>query len=108
MAGNSPSPDRGPQRPPAEPEIIPPGQDGGGRGPMGIWMRLDERDGVRRVYVARPSLGSLLLGLFIVGLVGALAFLAMAGLLLVWMPILIGGILLAMLSSKIRRRWRAP
>jgi hypothetical protein len=63
---------------------------------------------VRRVYVARPSLGSLLLGLFIVGLVAALAFLAMAGLLLVWMPILIGGILLAMLSSKIRRRWRAP
>jgi hypothetical protein len=108
MADNRPYPDRGPQRPATEPEIIPPGQDDRARGPMGIWMRIDEREGVRRVYVARPSLGSLLLGIFIVGLIAALAFLAMAGLLLVWMPILIGGILLAMLSSKIRRRWRAP
>ena len=69
-------------------------------------MRVDERDGVRRVYVMRPSAPSIILGLLIVGVIAALAFLAVAGLLLVWVPILIGGILLALLSGTVRRRWR--
>ncbi len=100
-------PDRSPERPRAEPEIIPPGRDDGARrGLSGIWMRVDERDGVRRVYIGRPSLGAFIVGLLIVGFIGVLAFLAMAGLLIVAMPILIGGIALAFLSSAVRRRWR--
>jgi hypothetical protein len=69
-------------------------------------MRIDERDGVRRVYIGRPSLGAFLIGLLIVSFIGFLAFLAMAGLLIVWIPILVGGILLAFLSSAVRQRWR--
>jgi hypothetical protein len=103
--------DREPERPRSEPEIIPPGQDGRAgrgpeRGPGGIWMRVEETDGRQRIYVGRPSIPALILGLMIVGFVAALAFLAMAGLLLVWMPILVVGIALALLSNKIRRQWR--
>ena len=89
-----------------EPEIIPPGQDDrASRRLSGIWMRVDERDGVRRVYLSRPSIPSILVGLLIISFVGALAFLAMAGLLIVWMPILIGGVALAFLSAAMRRHW---
>ena len=100
-----PRSDREPQLPQPEPEIIPPGGDAP-RGMRGIWMRVDERDGVRRVYIGRPSLGAFLVGVLVVSFIGALAFLAMAGLLIVWIPILVGGILLAFLSSAVRQLWR--
>jgi hypothetical protein len=108
MSTNDPS---GPERPRSAPEIIPPGRDGRTergreRGPGGIWMRVEESDGAQRIYIGRPSIPALILGLLIVGFVAALAFLAMAGLLLVWMPILVVGIVLALLSSTIRRQWR--
>jgi hypothetical protein len=104
---NGQYPDRGPERPRAEPEIIPPGRtERAWRGPMGIWMRIDERDGVRRVVIARPGLLSIILGLLLLGLIAALVFLLLAGIVLVWIPILIGGILLALLSGSIRRSWR--
>ncbi len=99
--------DRRPERPRSEPEIIPPAADGrASRDVSGVWMRVEGQDGVRRVYIGRPSLGAFLIGLVIVGFIGALAFLAMAGLLIVAMPILVGGLLLALLSGAIRRRWR--
>jgi len=94
----------GPRR---EPEIIPPGQDGRDRR-AGLFMRFEERDGVHRVYIARPSLPSILLGLLLLGLIAAIAFLVLAGLIILWVPILIGAILLALLSAALRRRgwWR--
>lgn len=99
--------DREPERPRSEPEIIPPGQGSRTeRGPGGIWMRVEQTDGTQRIYIGRPSIPALILGLIVVGFVAALAFLAMAGLLLVWMPILVVGIVLALLSNKIRRQWR--
>jgi hypothetical protein len=99
--------DRGSERPRTEPEIIPPGEDGRAeRGPAGIWMRVEERDGTQRIYIGRPSIPALIVGLMIVGFVAALAFLAMAGLLLVWIPILVVGIVAALLSNKIRWQWR--
>ena len=55
MATNQ-TPSRGPERPRVEPEIIPPGTDDGlRRGPGGLRMRFEERDGVHRVYIARPA-----------------------------------------------------
>jgi hypothetical protein len=100
-------PDRSSQRPRVEPEIIPPGRDERAtRGPAGIWMRIEERDGVRRVFIARPGLASIILGLLIIGLIAALVFLLLAGLVLLWIPIVIGGIILALLSGSIRHYWR--
>ena len=99
--------DQGAQRPRVEPEIIPLVRDERApRGPAGIWMRIEERDGVRRVFIARPSLLSIILGLLIVGLIAALVFLLLAGLVLLWIPIVIGGIILALLSGSIRHYWR--
>lgn len=100
-------PNRGPERPRAEPEIIPPGADDGmRRGPAGIWMRIDARDGAQRIFIARPGLGSVILGLVMIGFVAAVVLLVLAGIVLLWVPILVGGILLALLSGAIRRRWR--
>ena len=91
---------------PIEPEIIPPGQDDrASRRMSGAWVHVEHRDGVRRVYLSRPSIPSILVGLLVISVVGALAFLAMAGLLLFWMPILIGGVVLAFVSTAIRRHW---
>lgn len=100
-------PDRGPERPRHEPEIIPPGRDERGR-LNSIFMRLEERDGVHRVYIARPGVGSIILALLLIGLIAGIAFLVVAGLIILWVPILIGGILLALLSAAFRRGgwWR--
>jgi hypothetical protein len=101
-------PDPTPERPRSEPEIIPPGADGRSRGPETIWFRVEERDGVRRVHLARPGLSSIILGLLIVGLIAAvvvLVVLVLAGLVLFWIPVLVVAIVLALLSGAIRQRW---
>jgi hypothetical protein len=98
-------PDRGPERPRHEPEIIPPGDDRSGPyGLSGLFMRFEERDGVHRVYIVRPGLGSIVLGLLLIGLIAGIVFLVVAGLIILWVPILIGGILLALLTGFFRRR----
>jgi hypothetical protein len=102
-------PDRGPERPRQEPEIIPPGRDDGGdrRARLsGLFMRFEERDGVHRVYVGRPGVGSIILGLLVLGLIAAVAFLVVAGLIILWVPILIGAIVLALLAGLFRRGFR--
>ena len=104
---NDQYPEQGPQRPRSEPEIIPPvREERTTRGPAGIWMRVEEREGVRRVFIARPSLLSIILGLLIIGLIAAVLFLLLAGLVLLWIPIVIGGVILALLSGSIRQYWR--
>ena len=112
VMSNDRYPDRGPERPRQEPEIIPPeiippGHDGRDR-PSSIFMRFEERDGVHRIFIARPGVASIILGLLLLGLVAAIAFLVVAGLIILWVPILIGGILLALLSAAFRRSgwWR--
>ena len=105
VMSNDRYPDRGPERPRHEPEIIPPDRDKRA-GQTGIFMRFEQRDGVHRVYLARPGLSSIILGLLLLGLIAGVAFLVVAGLIILWVPILIGGILLALLSGFFRRRWR--
>ena len=99
--------ERIPERPRVEPEILAPGHGGRApRGPTGLFVRIEERDGVRRVYVARPGLPSIILVLLIVGLIAAIVFLVLAGVLLVWIPVVIIGIGLALLSGAVRHRWQ--
>jgi len=102
-----PNPRRPPEQPRVEPEILPPGHDGRPpRGTGGIFVRIEERDGVRRVYVARPGLPAIILGLLVIGLIAAIVFLVLASVALVWIPVLIIGIVLALLSGAARNRWR--
>src|SRR5262245_25682626 len=100
--------DQGPERPRSEPEIIPAGCDPHPpRGPLGVWLRIDGRDGdgVQRVVIARPGVGAIVLGLLVLGLIAALAFFVLASLVLFWIPLLIAGILLAFGWAAIRHRW---
>jgi hypothetical protein len=102
-----PNPERIPERTRVEPEILAPGHHGRGPGgPAGLFVRIEERDGVRRVYVARPGLPSIILVLLVIGLIAAIVFLVLAGVLLVWIPVVIIGIGLALLSGAVRHRWR--
>ena len=94
-------PDNGPRRPRVEPEIIPPERNAPREG---LWMRVDD-EGVQRIYIARPGPSSVILALLILGAILAVAFLVVAGVVLLWLPILIGGILLALLAGAIRFRW---
>jgi hypothetical protein len=105
MSSNHYSSDR-PRRPSFEPEIIPPAGDGdAGHAPTGVWMRIDDRDGVRRLYIARPGLPLVILVLAIAGLLAALLFAVLAGLVLLWIPFLLAVIGLAVLSGTVRYYW---
>ncbi len=96
-----------PEQPRSEPEIIPPRRDSGAtNGPARLWIRIDERDGVRRVVIARPGPFSIIVALILVGLVAAVALLVLAGVVLIWIPILVATILLVLLSGAVRHHWR--
>jgi Flp pilus assembly protein TadB len=98
---------RPPQRPRSEPEIIPPGFDEHSRRePRGIWVRIDEHDGVRRVVIRQPGPMTIVLGLLVLCLMAGIAFLVVAGLLLLWIPVVIAGILLAFAAAAIRHHSR--
>jgi hypothetical protein len=98
--------DQRPERPRSEPEIIPAGCDPQPpRGPMGVWMRVDRHDGVHRIYVAQPGPGTIIFGLLLLSTLAAIAFLALAGFLLFWIPIVLAGILLALGAAALRHRW---
>jgi chromate transport protein ChrA len=94
----------------SEPEIIPPGELRR-RKLSGLWVRIDEHDGVRRVVITQPGPAAIVLGLLVLCLIAGIAFLLVAGLVLLWIPIVIAGILLAVATTAIRhhsrllRRW---
>jgi hypothetical protein len=95
-----------PELPRSEPEIIPAGCDPHPpRGPVGLWLRIDEGDGVHRVVMARPGAGAIVLGLLVLALIAAVAFFILASVVLFWIPLLIAGILLAFGWAAIRHRW---
>lgn len=100
-------PIRGPEQPRVEPEIIPPGEDARARANAErIFMQFNSGSGFHRVYIARPGLPSIILTVLILGVILAVIFLVLAGIVFLWIPILIGGILLAVASGTIRYRWR--
>ena len=99
--------DRPPEQSRSEPEIIPPGFDEySPRKRAGIWVRIDEHDGVRRVVITQPRPAAMVLGLLVLCLIAGIAFLVVAGLLLVWIPVVIAGVLLAFAIAAIRRQLR--
>ena len=94
--------DRGPEVPRSEPEIIPPERNGGRKRAGNVWIRIDERDGIRRVHIAQPSPFSIVVGLVVAGLIVAGLFLLLAGLILVWIPVIVFAILFALLYGSFR------
>jgi Flp pilus assembly protein TadB len=98
--------DRGARRPRIEPEIIPPDRNGNPPRDQRMTWTVHGGDGVHRIYVMRPSLPSVILALLVLGAIALLAVLAVAGMVLLWLPILIGAIVVALLAGAIRYRWR--
>ena len=102
------------EHPRVEPEIIPPGaqsRQGGRYGARGgfdsIFIRVDEgADGIRRVTLKRPGPFTIIALLLGAGLVVALFFVVLAGLMLLWIPLTIAGILFALFSSSGRDMWQ--
>jgi hypothetical protein len=80
-----------PERPRAEPEIIPPGQSGrrGGHDERTIWVSVDEQGGTQRIYVAQPGPFAIIAALVIAALVLAGIVLLLFGLVLFWVPVII-------------------
>lgn len=94
------------ERPRVEPEIIPPRGSTRQRGFDSLFMRVEEGDdGIRRVYLKKPGTLSIVLILLAAGAVAALFFLLLAGLMLLWIPLVIIGILFAVFSVSARDLW---
>ena len=99
--------DRGPERPRVEPEIIPPGANPRPRQDHeNVFMQFEGRDGVHRIFIARPGWPAIIAALLIVGLFAAVVFVVLAGLVVLWIPIVILGILAAIVPNVARTYWR--
>ena len=99
------------EQPRVEPEIIPPGsQAGRGRGAGGfdsIFISVEEgADGIRRIKLKKPGPFTIIALLAAAGLVVALFFVVLAGLVILWIPLTIAGILFAMFTNSGREMWR--
>src|SRR5262245_65764807 len=87
----------GTSQPRTEPEIIPPGQSGrNDRG--GIWVSVDDNDGPRRVYMARPGPFTIMLALAVLGLIGVIMLIVLLSVAVIWIPFVIVLIAAFMLS----------
>ena len=100
------TPDRGPERPRLEPEIIPPGTNyRPRRGPDDPFMQFEGRDGIHRIFIARPGWPAIIAALLIIGLFTAIVFIVLAGIVVLWIPIVIIGILAAIVPGVARLYW---
>jgi hypothetical protein len=94
------------ERPRAEPEIIPPHARSRRSGFESVFLRVEEGDdGIRRIYLKRPGPFTVILILLAAGAVAALFFLLLAGLMLLWIPLIIVGVLFAVFSVSARDLW---
>lgn len=94
----------GASRPGSEPEIIPPDRPGRNqRG--GIWVSVDDNDGPRRVYMARPGPFTIILGLAILGLIGVVMLIVLLSVAVIWIPFVIV-LVAAFVASMYWRRFR--
>jgi hypothetical protein len=91
-------------RPRSEPEIIPPGQ-AGGRDRGGIWVSVDDNDGPRRVFIARPSPLMIILGLAILGLIAVVMLIVLLSVAVIWIPVVIV-LIAAFVASMYWRRFK--
>jgi chromate transport protein ChrA len=96
-----------PERPRSEPEIIPPGRQERrqGRQDGPIWMSGEQFGGTHRIYIARPGPFSIIIALVIAGLVLAAIVLLLAGLVLVWVPVIVFVVAALLLAGYSRYYW---
>lgn len=100
--------DRPFERPRSEPEIIPPGREPPRHVRREIdsaFLRFEERDGVQRIFIARPGWPSIVLAILIFGLIAAIVFVVLAGIVLIWIPLVVGAIVLALVAGALRYHW---
>ena len=93
-----------PERPRAEPEIIPP--DRGGRGGEPGWppaYGFTQMRGAQRVYVGRIGPFGVVLIMLIVGLFAAVLLLLLIGAALLWIPVVAVLVIVAAVSGLLRR-----
>jgi len=94
------------ERPRVEPEIIPPRAQPRRGGFESLFVHIEEGDdGIRRVQVKTPGPFTVALILLAAGAVAALFFLLLAGLMLLWIPLIIVAILIAVFSVSTRGLW---
>ncbi len=98
------------ERPRVEPEIIPPGASssrGGTRGGFeSIFVRVEEGDdGIRRIHLKKPGPFTVIGLLLAAGVAVALFFVVLAGLVLLWIPLVIAGVLFALFSGSAANYW---
>jgi hypothetical protein len=94
------------ERPRVAPEIIPPRGRPNQRGFDSVFVRVEEGDdGIRRVYLKKPGPFTIVLILLAAGAIAALFFLLLAGLMLLWIPLIIIGVLFAVFSVSARDLW---
>jgi hypothetical protein len=94
------------ERPRVEPEIIPPNAQRRQRNFDSLFVRIEEGDdGIRRVYLKKPGPFTIVMILLAAGTLGALFFLLLAGLMLLWIPLVIVGVAAAMFSGSARQLW---
>jgi hypothetical protein len=100
-----------PERPRAEPEIIPPGRGNGrGRGPawpqppFGFTQNHGSQNyGSQRVFVGRIGPLGFALLLAMIGLFGAVMLLVLIGTALIWIPVIAVFLIIAAVGGLIRR-----
>jgi hypothetical protein len=88
-----------------EPEIIPPGYRGQGRD-GGVFIYVDEHGNTRRATFKAPGPFFIIVVLLTVGLIAAIAMVALLGLVLIWIPVVVVMIAALVLSGTIRAWWR--
>jgi ABC-type transport system involved in cytochrome bd biosynthesis fused ATPase/permease subunit len=94
------------ERPRVEPEIIPPRAQSRQRSFDSLFVRVEEGDdGIRRIYLKKLGPLTIVLLLLVAGATGVLFFVLLAGLMLLWIPLVIAGILVAMFSGQARELW---
>ena len=103
---NDVTPGREPERPRVEPEIIAPGENFRPRGGRdNIFMQFGGGDSVHRIFIARPGWPAIIAALLIFGLFAAIVFVILAGIVVLWIPIVILGILAAIVPATARMYW---
>jgi hypothetical protein len=94
-----------PERPRAEPEIIPPDRGGGGPGGRPSWPPHDSSQGygAQRVYVARISPLGFALFVLAIGLLSGVFLFVLIGAALLWIPLVAIALVVAFLARLFRR-----
>jgi hypothetical protein len=100
------TPGHEPERPRVEPEIIAPGEKFRPRGGRdNIFMQFGGSDGMHRIFIVRPGWPAIIAALLIFGLFAAIVFIVLAGIVVLWIPIVILGILAAIVPAAARMYW---